>query len=192
MSDVSKRERILRAAIEVFARTGYFNARVSQVAKEAGVADGTIYLYFSGKEELLLTIFREEMEASLAAARKVLDAIADPREKVREIVRLHLARLGADRSLAVVFQVELRHSLKFMAMFSQHEFAGYLNLVRSTIEEGQQMGHFRSSLHPQLIAKAIFGMIDEMVTSWMLSDKEYDLAAQATELADLVLNGIEG
>jgi TetR/AcrR family transcriptional regulator, fatty acid metabolism regulator protein len=139
-----------------------------------------------------VTIFREEMEASLAAARGVLDQIADPREKVRQIVRLHLARLGADRSLAIVFQVELRHSLKFMAMFSQHEFAGYLNLVRSTIEEGQRLGQFRSSLQPQLIAKAVFGMIDEMVTSWMLSDKEYDLAAQAGELAELVLNGIEG
>ena len=185
-----KRERILRAAVEVFARTGYFNAKVSEVAKEAGVADGTIYLYFQGKEDLLVTIFREQTRSYLAALGEELRGCTDPEERIRRAIRFHLAQVGRDRSLAVVFQVELRHSLKFLSLFSQEEVADYLDLLRGIIEEGQQQGRFRSSLHPQLMAKCVFGILDELVTSWILSEKVYPLDDQAGQVAELVLGGL--
>jgi TetR/AcrR family transcriptional regulator, fatty acid metabolism regulator protein len=186
----SKRDRILRGAVDVFARNGYFNAKVSEIAKAAGVADGTIYLYFDGKEDLLITIFREHTRSYLESLRAQLIGVSRPDERFRLVIRHHLESLGNDRALAVVYQVELRHSLKFMSLFSQEEVAEYLDVLRGIIEHGQKEGVFRRTLHPQLVAKAVFGILDEMVTSWMLSEKEYPLAEQADQIADLVLTGL--
>ncbi len=187
----SKRERILRAAIDVFAQSGYFTAKVSEIARSAGVADGTIYLYFDGKEDLLVTIFREHTRNYLQILEKVLTEARTPEERLRVAMSHHLAALGRDRSLAVVYQVELRHSLKFMSLFSQEEVAEYLNILRGIIEQGQASGAFRKTTHPQLVAKAVFGILDEMVTSWILSEKAYDLAAQSDPLAELILGGLK-
>lgn len=189
-SAASKRERILRAAIDVFARNGYFNAKVSEIAKAAGVADGTIYLYFDGKEDLLVTIFREHTRSYLQSLERALAHVRRAEDRIRIAIRHHLETLGRDRSLAIVAQVELRHSLKFMSLLSQQEVADYLNMLRKIVEEGQSDGSFRRNLHPQLVAKAVFGILDEMVTSWMLSEKEYDPAAQAEQVADLILTGL--
>src|SRR3954465_4272134 len=185
----TKRERILRAAIEVFALNGYFNAKVSEIPKAAGVADGTIYLYFDGKEDLLVTIFREHTRNYLQSLEGELAHIRRPEERIRIAIRHHLEALGRDRALAIVAQVELRHSLKFMSLLSQQEVRDYLNMLRKIVEHGQSGGSFRRNLHPQLVAKAIFGVLDEMVTSWMLSEKEYDLADSAEQVADLLLTG---
>ena len=186
----SKRERILRAAVDVFAEHGYFNAKVSQIAKAAGVADGTIYLYFDGKEDVLLSIFRDHTRNYLVALEQRMANINRADDRLRTAVRHHLETLGRDRALAVVSQVELRHSLKFMSLFSQQEVADYLNVIRKIVEHGQESGAFRRNVHPQLAAKAIFGVLDEMVTSWMLSEKDYDLPAQSEQVADLILTGL--
>ena len=186
----SKRERILRAAVDVFAEHGYFNAKVSQIAKAAGVADGTIYLYFDGKEDLLITIFREHTRNYLQALEQQLANVNRADERLRIAVKHHLETLGRDRALAIVAQVELRHSLKFMSLLSQQEVADYLGQIRKIVEHGQQQGVFRRNVHPQLVAKSIFGILDEMVTSWMLSEKDYDLGAQAGQVADLILTGL--
>jgi TetR/AcrR family fatty acid metabolism transcriptional regulator len=185
-----KRQRILRAAVDVFAEHGYFNAKVAQIAKAAGVADGTIYLYFQGKEDLLITIFREHTRSYLEALELRMADVEPAEDRLRTAVRYHLETLGRDRALAVVSQVELRHSLKFLSLFSQQEVADYLNVIRKIVEHGQESGAFRRNVHPQLAAKAIFGVLDEMVTSWMLSEKDYDLAAQSEQVADLILTGL--
>src|SRR6266852_7043226 len=186
----TKRERILRAAIDVFAQSGYFNAKVSDIAKAAGVADGTIYLYFDGKEDLLTSIFREHTRNYLQSLERDVANVNRPEERIRIAIRHHLETLGRDRSLAIVAQVELRHSLKFMALLSHQEVADYLNILRKIVEQGQADGVFRRTLHPQLVAKAIFGIVDEMVTSWILSEKDYALDDQTDEVAELVLNGL--
>jgi TetR/AcrR family transcriptional regulator, fatty acid metabolism regulator protein len=186
----SKRERILRAAVDVFAEHGYFNAKVAQIAKAAGVADGTIYLYFDGKEDVLMTIFREHTRSYLRTLEQDMANINRAEDRLRVAVRHHLQTLGRDRALAVVSQVELRHSLKFLSLFSQQEVRDYLNVIRKIVEHGQEEGAFRRNVHPQLAAKAIFGVLDEMVTSWMLSEKDYDLAAQSEQVADLILTGL--
>jgi TetR/AcrR family fatty acid metabolism transcriptional regulator len=190
-SGSNKRERILRAAVDVFAQSGYFNARVAQIAKAAGVADGTIYLYFEGKEDLLITIFREHTRNFLRSLEGRLGAARTAEERLRLAIRHHLETLGRDRSLAVVAQVELRHSLKFLSLFSHEEVSDYLNMLRGIIEQGQSDGAFHSSLHPQLVAKALFGILDEMVTSWILSDKEYTLVDQTDQIAELMLRGLK-
>lgn len=185
-----KREAILRAAIRVFAHNGYFNSKVADIASEAGVADGTVYLYFKSKEEILHSIFDRSVEAALADGRNQLKEITDPREKLRRIALLHLEWLGADRDLAVVFQVELRGSTKFMEEFSAAGFAEYLGLIRATIEEGQRAGVFRSELNPNVGAKIFYGALDEMATNWILSKRRYKLAPMADQVLDIFLNGV--
>ena len=186
-----KREAILRAAISVFAHNGYFNSKVADIAREAGVADGTVYLYFKSKEDILHSIFDRSVEEALEAARNQIADLADPKEKLRQIALLHLERLGADRDLAVVFQVELRGSTKFMQEFSAAGFAEYLSLIRATFEEGQKAGVFRPELNAKVVAKILFGALDEMATNWILSKRRYKLAPMADEVLDIFLNGVK-
>jgi TetR/AcrR family transcriptional regulator, fatty acid metabolism regulator protein len=186
-----KREAILRAATRVFAHNGYFNSKVADIAREAGVADGTVYLYFKSKEEILHSIFHRSVDEALDAARNQIALVADPREKLRQLALLHLERLGADRDLAVVFQVELRGSTKFMEEFSAAGFAEYLSLIRSTFEEGQRAGVFRTDLNAKVVAKILFGALDEMATNWILSKRRYKLAPLAEPVLDIFLNGVK-
>ena len=189
-STADKRAIILRAATRVFARNGYFNSKVADIARAADVADGTVYLYFKSKEEILHSIFDQNVAEAIAAARKLIEGLADPREKLRRVAALHLERLGADRNLAVVFQVELRGSTKFMREFSAAGFAEYLALLRQIFEEGQAAGVFRKELNPKLAAKILFGALDEMATNWIISKRQYKLAPTADVVIDVFLNGV--
>src|SRR5687768_8363389 len=130
------------------------------------------------------------MAEAISAGSKQLKGISDPREKLRRIALLHLERLGADRDLAVVFQVELRGSTKFMEEFSAAGFAEYLALIRSTFEEGQRAGLFRADLNARIVAKVLFGALDEMATNWILSKRRYKLAPMADQVLDIFLNGV--
>jgi TetR/AcrR family fatty acid metabolism transcriptional regulator len=184
-----KREAILRAAIDVFADRGYFNAQVADVARAAGVAAGTVYLYFRSKDDLLVSIFERTMREALARVREAVADTTDPRERLRRFARLHLGGLGRDRSLAVVFQVELRQSTKFMERFSSTMLRDYLGLIRQAIEDGQRQRVFRSDLKPTVAAKMFFGVLDEMATNWILSRRRYSLEADADAAVDLFING---
>jgi len=185
-----KRESILRAATSVFARNGYFNSKVADIAREAEVADGTVYLYFKSKEEILHSIFDQNMAEAIASGRVLIEKLDDPGEKLRRIAMLHLERLGSDRDLAVVFQVELRGSTKFMREFSAAGFAEYLGLLRKTFEEGQRSGVFRKDLSAKLVSKILFGALDEMATNWIISKRNYKLAPMAAIVMDVFLNGV--
>jgi TetR/AcrR family transcriptional regulator, fatty acid metabolism regulator protein len=186
-----KYERILAAAVEVFAQHGFFNSRVSEIAGLAGVADGTIYLYFKNKEEVLLAAISNAFEAFLELAHSEIESTPDPRQQLRLLALLHLTALGSNRSLAVVFQTELRQSARFLARFSQQQLKQYFDLIRSIVRDGQAQGLFRRELSDKIVANCFFGALDEMVTSWLLSDREYPLAGAAEAVADVVLGGLE-
>src|SRR6476660_9308482 len=186
----SKREAILRAAIDVFADRGYFNAQVADVARAAGVAAGTVYLYFKSKDDLLVSIFERSMREDLALGRAAVAGLDDPSERLRRLARGHLARLGADRNLAIVFQVELRQSTKFMARFSSSLLRDYLGLIREAIADGQRAGIFRDDIKATAAAKMLFGALDEMATNWILSGRRYALENDADAVVDLFINGV--
>src|SRR5258705_1775781 len=154
------RDAILRAAIETFAARGYFNAQVADVARSAGVAAGTVYLYFRGKEDVLISIFERTMTQAIDAGRESVASKTSPVDRLREIARLHLDRLGRDRDLAIVFQVELRQSTKFMARFSATYLRQYLGIIRDVIADGQQNGTFQTQDNPTMAAKMFFGGLD--------------------------------
>lgn len=185
-----KREAILRAAIDVFAARGFFNAQVADVARAAGVAAGTVYLYFRGKDDLLVSIFDRTMREAIDAGRACVAPLADPVARLRAIARMHLERMGSDRNLAIVFQVELRQSTKFMARFSATALREYLGIIRAVIVDGQSGGVFRPDVNPTLAAKLFFGGLDEMATNWILSTRRYALAHEADAIVDFFTRGL--
>ena len=185
-----KREAILRAATQVFAARGFFQSQVADVARAAGVAAGTVYLYFRSKDDLLVSLFERTMREAISAGRAALEGIDDPRERLTRIARLHLERLGRDRDLAVVFQVELRQSTKFMEQFSSTYLRDYLGLIRETIAEGQRARVFRSNINPTIAAKVFFGALDEMATNWILSKRRYSLVSEVDAVVDLFVGGV--
>jgi TetR/AcrR family transcriptional regulator, fatty acid metabolism regulator protein len=185
-----KRESILRAAIRMFGRHGFFNSQVADIARAAGVASGTVYLYFQNKDDLLVSIFDRMMGEAIEEGRRALESVTDPIARLDEIARLHLARMGRDRDLAVVCQVELRQSVKFMERFSSTRLREYLGIIRDAIAAGQQRGVFRDGLKPTIAAKLFFGMLDEMATNWVLSPRRYPLEAESALVVDLFVNGL--
>jgi TetR/AcrR family fatty acid metabolism transcriptional regulator len=185
-----KRDLILRAATRVFAQNGFFQSQVADVARVAGVAAGTVYLYFKGKDDLLVSIFEKSMEEVIAEGRAAVADVADPAERLRRIAHLHLGRLGRDKHLAVVFQVELRQSVKFMERFSATFLQDYLKLIRESIADGQASGTFRQDISATTATKMFFGALDEMATNWMLSRRKYDPTTEADAVVDLFINGV--
>jgi TetR/AcrR family fatty acid metabolism transcriptional regulator len=186
-----KYARILEAAIAVIAEKGFHGSRVSDIADRAGVADGTVYLYFKSKEQILMAALDGAFERFYRRAKEELAPLTDAPAKLRALARLHLRLLSQHRSLAVVLQTELRQSAKFLAEFSQRELRGYFDLMREIIREGQQAGSIRHELSDKIAAACLFGSLDELVTSWVLSTREYDLAAAADPVIDLLLGGME-
>jgi TetR/AcrR family fatty acid metabolism transcriptional regulator len=184
-----KRERILDAAVVEIARHGYYHTTVAMIATRAGVADGTIYLYFHGKEEILVGLFERAMASFIAEGRQ-LPSTGDAAQRMRELITLHLNLLGRDPDLAIVFQVELRHSLHFLDLFSRSRLREYLAAIAGIIEQGQREGTFRADLDPLFTAKAIFGILDEITTDWVLAKRNTRLAARADAIGDLVLRGM--
>ena len=185
-----KRDLILKAATKVFAQNGFFQSQVADVARVAGVAAGTVYLYFKGKDDLLVSIFERSMKDVLAEGREAIKTISDPAERLRKIAQLHLDRVGRDKDHAVVFQVELRQSVKFMERFSESFLQDYFKLIREAIADGQQSGAFRKDISATTATKIFFGALDEMATNWVLSRRKYDLRAEADAVVDLFINGV--
>ena len=186
-----KRDLILRAATKVFAQNGYFQSQVADVARVAGVAAGTVYLYFKSKDDLLVSIFERSMNEVLADGKAAVAGIDDPAERLSKLAHLHLGRLGRDKDLAVVFQVELRQSVKFMERFSETFLQDYFKLIRQAIADGQQNGAFRKDISATTATKIFFGALDEMATNWVLSRRKYDLNAEADAVVNLFIHGVK-
>jgi TetR/AcrR family transcriptional regulator, fatty acid metabolism regulator protein len=190
-----KHQRILDAAIEVIAENGFFHSRVAEIADRAGVADGTIYLYFKNKDELLMAAIDSAFHRFIQQARTALAQTTDPREKLRRMAYLHLEGLGSNRSLAIVFQTELRHSLKFLGQFSHNLLVEYFDLIKGVVREGQETGAFRTDISITMAAHCFFGSLDEIVTTWILSDhdrdRDYHLSSLTDSVVSIILKGLE-
>ena len=190
MRDPDKPQQIIEAAVRVFARKGYYNSRVSDIAREAGVAAGTIYLYFKTKDDILVTLFRNKMAAFVGALRKAIADEPDAASKVRRLVALHFRMLEESPELAEVVQVELRQGQKFFRGASSQEIGAYFALIGSVLEEGLAEGRFRSSLPVKVATKMLFGAMDQMATSWVLGKRGYRLVDTADAVAEIFLQGV--
>jgi len=190
MRDSEKPQQIIEAAIRVFAKNGYYNSRVSDIAREAGIASGTIYLYFKTKDDILVTLFREKMASFVAHLRKTIAVEPDALAKLRRLIALHFHLLESNPDLAEVVQVELRQGNKFFRGASAHEVAAYFALIASILEEGVSAGLFRKDLPIKVATKLLFGGLDQMTTSWVLGKRRYKLVGTADAVADIFLKGV--
>jgi len=186
-----KRERILDAAVRVFARKGFHATRVSEVAKAAGVADGTIYLYFESKDELLRSLFEDRVETLLSHMKTELPKLPNAPAKLRRILEIQLGVLGGERDLAEVFTVIFRQSTKLLKQYAAPKFTAYLNAIAAVVSEGQAAGDFRVDVAPLLVARATWGALDGIALTWALGRAERGaLARAAGQLADVILRGL--
>ncbi|MGO8998360.1 MAG: TetR/AcrR family transcriptional regulator [Polyangiaceae bacterium] len=186
-----KRERILRAAVKVFAKSGFFAARVSEVAKAAGVADGTIYLYFKSKDELLTSLFEDRVEKLLTYMREELPKLDSAPARFRRVIELQLGLLEGERDLAEVVTVILRQSTKLMKEYAAPKFMAYLDAIARVVAEGQKAGDFRDDVSPHLVARATFGALDGVALTWALGKAEQGaLRRSSGQLADVLLRGL--
>ena len=190
MRDQDKHHQIIEAAVRVFARNGYFNSRVSDIAREAGVASGTIYLYFKTKDAILVTLFREKMAAWVAHVRAEIAGEPDAVAKIRRLVALHFSVLENDPALAEVVQVELRQGHKFFRGASAHEVSAYFELIGSILEEGQAAGQIRRDVAIKIATKVLFGAMDQVATSWVLGKRKYRLSDATEAVAAVFLRGV--
>jgi len=185
-----KRERILRAAIKVFAEKGFFQAKISEIAKTANVADGTIYLYFDNKDDLLIQVFEEVMDRFLEGLGVSMKDVEGPVERIRLFLEHHLSMVETYPDVAAVISVELRQSHKFMKEYKNPKFAQYLTVLADIVRDGAEEGVFRSDINPWMSARALFGMLDELVVAWVLG-RSIELKKSANQIFELFLHGVQ-
>src|SRR3954468_5127247 len=185
-----KRARILDAAVKVFAERGFHSATVAEIARGAGVADGTIYLYFKGKDDLLLRLFDEKMTELVAEVKEALSTERNAPGKLRRFIQLHLALVERNPELASGLIVELRQSAQFLKAADRQKIAAYVDLIAEVVREGQERGELDGSVSPATVKRAIFGALDELALGWLLSGRRVALKKTASEVAEWLVRGL--
>lgn len=186
-----KYQRIIAAATKVFARKGFYQSKISEIAKEAQVADGTIYIYFENKDDILISLFEEQMQAVLDNMNSRMVNLTDPAKKLEEFAWTHLSLIHNNKDMAEIIQVELRQSGKFMKEYKNEKFTQYLNIIEDIIVEGQNSGLFKKNVAPNVAKRAFFGALDEVSRCWVLSSRrQYDIKTVARQISDYFLDGI--
>lgn len=188
----NKYERILRAAVKVFARKGFHSSRISEVAREAGVADGTIYLYFRSKDDILIQLFELSMDRLIAQMKQEVAQEDDPLARIRRFAQVQLAYKQQDPDLAEVMGVEIRQSSRFMREYVNRRFREYIGILTDIIEEGQRRGLIRPELNPRVISRSFWGALDEVARYWVLSAaKPFDLQEAGRQLSEVFIRGMQ-
>jgi TetR/AcrR family fatty acid metabolism transcriptional regulator len=187
-----KYQAIIDAAVRVIARQGYHNAQVSKIAKEAKVADGTIYLYFENKDDILISLFNEKMGHFIQTCKERIQEKSSTEEKLYVLVHAHLSQLAQDQELAKVTQIELRQSNEEISVGIGAVMKQYFNLIDEVIEEGIATGVFRADLDVRTTRRMIFGTLDEVTTSWVMKQCKYDLVSHVDPIHNLFLYGLKG
>ncbi|HLR03731.1 MAG TPA: TetR/AcrR family transcriptional regulator [Virgibacillus sp.] len=181
---------IIDAAVVVIAENGFHASQVSKIANQAGVADGTIYLYFKNKEDILVSVFEEKMGQFIEKIIKSIREKQNASDKLKTLIEMHFGQLSADHHLAIVTQLELRQSDVALRKKINHVLKPYLSVIDSIIQSGIEEKMFRQDLNARLVRQMIFGTMDEVVTNWVMKDEKYDLVEQAEEVHSLITNGI--
>jgi TetR/AcrR family fatty acid metabolism transcriptional regulator len=185
-----KYPRILASAVKIFADFGFHQSTISQIAREAGVADGTIYLYFKNKDDLLVQVFNYKTKQVFDRFKEAVDKADKPVDKLRNLIHCHLTEFQRDPNMAVVYLAETRRKNRLVEDQIRIMSKMYYDLVAEIIELGQQNGSIRRELYLGLVKRFILGSVDEAVNTWLHSDREYELTSMTDPLVDLFLRGI--
>jgi TetR/AcrR family fatty acid metabolism transcriptional regulator len=181
---------ILEAAVKVFARQGFYQSTIAQIAKAAGVADGTIYLYFKNKDDILVQFFSYRTKQVFERFRAEVKIADNSLDKLRNLIRRHLTEFQRDRDMAVVYLVETHQNSRLAEAQIKEMSKMYRDLISEIIEQGQQEGTIRKDLYVGLVKRFIIGAVDEVINTWLHSNGEYDLVSMADPLVELFMKGI--
>lgn len=185
-----KYHRILEAAVKVFAEKGFHQSTISQIAREAGVADGTIYLYFKNKDDILVQFFQYKTKQVFSGFREEVKKADSAVDKLRNLVLRHLTEFQRDRNMAIVYQAFAHHKNDLVEGNIREMSKMYLEMVSEILELGQQEGSMRKDMYVGLVKRFILGAVESAISNWLRSRKEYDLASMADPLIDLFIRGI--
>ena len=185
-----KYHQILEAAIKVFARQGFHQSTVAQIAKEAGVADGTIYLYFKNKDDILVQFFNYKTKQVFDSFRAEVARTESSLDKLRYLIRRHLEEFQRNREMAVVYQVETHQNSRLAEPQIREMSKMYRDIISEIVEKGQQEGAIRKDLYVGLVKRFIIGAVDEVINTWLHSKGDYDLVSMAEPLVELFIKGI--
>lgn len=192
MKAENKHSKIISAATKVFAKKGFFTARISDIAKEAKVADGTIYLYFNNKYDILLSVFEEEIGKIYTKTEKLLSGQDDPVRMLELFTIQHLSAMKKNKNLAEVIQIELRQSNKVIKDYRNNKFSEYTDLIATIIAKGQAAGIYRADIKPEIAKRAFFGALDEVSRVWNVSlETHYSVEEICTQVLSIFLKGIQ-
>ncbi|MHA6252083.1 TetR/AcrR family transcriptional regulator [Oceanobacillus sp. CAU 1775] len=189
-SSKPKYQQIIDAAVNVIAENGYHASQVSKIAKEAGVADGTIYLYFKNKEDVLVSLFEEKMGQFIEKIANATKEQRDTNTKLKTLIYMHFNQLEENPKLAIVTQLELRQSNYSLRLQINKVLKPYLNIIDSIIEEGKQSKQFRDDINTALVRQMIFGTLDEVVTNWVMKDSKYELTGLTDQVHQFITEGL--
>lgn len=185
-----KYHRILEAAVKVFAEQGFYQSTISQIAREAGVADGTIYLYFKNKDDILVQFFTYKTKLVFDRFREEVDKADNCYDKLRNLIRRHLEEFQNDRNMAVLYQAETHQNSRLVEEQIKEMSKLYLDIVSEIVEQGQEEGRIRKDIYVSLVKRFIIGGVDEVINTWLHSGGKYDLVSMADPLVDLFIRGI--
>lgn len=165
-----KYQAILDAAIESFAEFGYFNCQISKIAKLAGVADGTIYLYFKNKEDILVSLFKDRMGQFIEEIHQAILECQTTEERVLRLIRTHLKYMQENRSLAMVTQIELRQSNPEIREAISGPLRKYFHIIEQVLAEGVEKQEIVLS-DIKVGRQMFFGTLDAVISDWVTSKK---------------------
>ena len=186
-----KRRLILDAAVRTFARNGYHATRVGDIAEEAGVAYGLVYHYFSSKEDLLETIFRESWTELLAAIRTVEESEHAATEQLRQVTAILLRAWRRQPDLVRVLVREVARSPEVQRRVD--EIGEVFSAIERIVRRGQADGEFRTDVDPRLASWILYGAIEEILTGWVLGqlpDRDEEVARAERTVVSIVTDGL--
>jgi TetR/AcrR family fatty acid metabolism transcriptional regulator len=182
----NKRERIISAAATLFGDKGYHNTTTAEIAESAGVAAGTIYIYFSSKEELLVAVFEEFLGVHMDRLREGIARETGPEAKLRRLLRLGLELMEQNPDSARIFLSQLRQSTTMIKTVAKRSSRAYRDIIEGVLEEGVRAGVCRQ-LNVRAAASMLFGAYQNIVLDWVADDCSYSLVDLSDELASFVL-----
>jgi TetR/AcrR family fatty acid metabolism transcriptional regulator len=195
-----KRSIILEAALKTFVKRGYPETRVSEIANEAKVAEGTLYNYFKSKEELLLALFDEKWGGIIDDIRKKISHLDDPNKKLKVMFSLVVRMFRKDRHLAEIFLIDVKQSSIFLKNYPVNRVVEFIDLIEDILEEGKRKGIYRKDLDTQVAKMIIFGSAQGILLSWVLSESaaerrktfKFSLYRAAKTLREIFKTGLVG
>lgn len=186
-----KYDKILKSAGAVFAEYGFYKSTISQIAAQAGVADGTLYLYFKNKDDILYQFISFKTNDVFEKMRAAVKQGKNAEEKLRLLIRCHLEEFQNDKNMAIIFQSEVRYLRDIQSQIKDISKM-YLDLLSDIIEQGQIEGSMRQDLFVGLVKRFILGAVEGVISTWVSADGRYDLVSMADPLVDLYLTGVRG